>query len=420
MTKNFMRKFRKIPREVFPDGPGSGLWRSPPPKYMGHNSQFGREVAVLDAGFEIRGIYGILRPWLKPKPGQAKPWWTEQRSSVYIRETTAKFYNSGQTSTNHLQLPNSAEFGDDDGVWNGLAPEAAGAEGWAGTVGWAGAEGSLDCFGPDPVDASFGLNLHYVLALLFTARHCNWNHGQMHSSGKQPSKTKNLSNRQDQAGLRYCLMDQCFNHHDLKQCGQCRIASYCVRVLTFICFFQSGLNDNVSFKSVTCQRNHWEKHKPLCKYNIAQLKLGGGEQILQRHLRRWVARFEATLIDACICGLNLKYEWERIKEGGLCIFMVPRPHQNQGSRWHIDEARMLSNEDIMDVMEKGGVDDQWTTLLSLHSLERDDLRKSSGGLADFATVIIIGVNGGLHPLKGLERNNGEVGVGRRRRAEYCS
>ncbi|KAJ7789684.1 hypothetical protein B0H14DRAFT_237879 [Mycena olivaceomarginata] len=283
----------------------------------------------------------------------------------------------------------------------------------------------------------------------------------MHCSGKQPSKTKNLSNRQDQAGLRYCLMDQCFNHHDLKQCGQCRIASYC---------------------SVTCQRNHWEKHKPLCKYNIAQLKLGGGEQILQRHLRRWVARFEATLIDVCICGLNLKYEWERIKEGGLCIFMVPRPHQKQGSRWHIDEARMLSNEDIMDVTEKGGVDDQWTTLLSLHSLERDDLRKSSGGLADFATVIIIGVNGGLHPLKGdhppaiffqgvdvhhstvaampfdqycgdwrqdlmdrvqydhplrfggslqppvprarntlrLERNNGEVGVGRRRRAEYCS
>ncbi|KAJ7884803.1 hypothetical protein B0H14DRAFT_2564203 [Mycena olivaceomarginata] len=127
---------------------------------------------------------------------------------------------------------------------------------------------------------------------------------------------------------------------------------------------------------------------------------GVGKQILQRHLRRWVARFEATLIDACICGLNLKYEWERIKEGGLCIFMVPRPHQNQGSRRHIDEARMLSNEDIMDVMEKGGVDDQWTTLLSLHSLERDDLRKSSGGLADYATVIIIGVNGGLHPLKG--------------------
>ncbi|KAJ7885650.1 hypothetical protein B0H14DRAFT_3128043 [Mycena olivaceomarginata] len=227
----------------------------------------------------------------------------------------------------------------------------------------------------------------------------------------------------------------------------------------------------LSFKSVICQRNHWEKHKPLCKYNIAQLKLGGGEQILQRHLRRWVARFEATLIDACICGLNLKYEWERIKEGGLCIFMVPRPHQNQGSRCHIDEARMLSNGDIMDVMEKGGVDDQWTTLLSLHSLERDDLRKSSGGLADYATVIIIGVNGGLHPLKGghhstvaampfdqycgdwrqdlmnrvqydrplrfggslqppvprvrntlrgLERNNGEIGVGRRRRAEYCS
>ncbi|KAJ7451783.1 hypothetical protein B0H11DRAFT_309102 [Mycena galericulata] len=158
-------------------------------------------------------------------------------------------------------------------------------------------------------------------------------------------------------------MDQCFNYENLKQCGRCKCASYC---------------------SVECQKKNWKQHKPLCDYNVSQLDLADGEPVLQTNLRHWVARFDATLLNACIRGLNLKYEWERIGQGGLLITMEPRPHPNVGSRWRIQNAGVFRNETIMDMLEK----------------ERERLRKNSGGTADYASVIMMAGNNGPDALKG--------------------
>ncbi|KAJ6532882.1 hypothetical protein DFH09DRAFT_1181805 [Mycena vulgaris] len=182
----------------------------------------------------------------------------------------------------------------------------------------------------------------------------------------------------EEAALRYCSRDQCFNHKDLKECGRCKCVSYC---------------------SVECQRMSWKQHKPLCKYNTAQFGLVDEEPLLQRHLRHWTARFDATLHNACIRGLNLKYEWERIDQGGLMLFMEPRPHPNVGSRWRIVKAGVFPNEVIMDLLEKAGFADEYRDqILPLHNIERERLRQSSGGTADHAQVILMAANAGPDAL----------------------
>ncbi|KAJ7493854.1 hypothetical protein FB451DRAFT_1551183 [Mycena latifolia] len=185
----------------------------------------------------------------------------------------------------------------------------------------------------------------------------------------------------EESAVRFCSMHQCFNHKNLKQCGRCKCAAYC---------------------SVECQRNNWKQHKPLCDYNVAQLEIADGEEpVLQRNLRHWVARFDATLLNACIRGLLLKTEWERIDQGALVLFMEPRPHPNQGSRWRIVNAGMFRNEVIMEVLEKAGWADQYRNdVLPLHNKERARLRETSGGDSDYASVLMLAGNNGPDALEG--------------------
>ncbi|KAJ7119689.1 hypothetical protein C8R44DRAFT_788716 [Mycena epipterygia] len=209
-------------------------------------------------------------------------------------------------------------------------------------------------------------------------------------SGKKSTK-KQTPKRRDQTDgtgtkeyeegpMRFCSMDQCLNHENLKECGRCKCAAYC---------------------SVECQRKNWTQHKPICNYNVAHTDLVGGEPILQRNLRNWVARFDATLLSACIRGLNLKYEWERIGQGALMIFMEPRPHLNVGSRWRIQNVGMFRNEGVIGILEKAGLADQYLhEVLPMHNQARARLQKSSGGMADFASVITIAMNVGLDALEG--------------------
>ncbi|KAJ7176148.1 hypothetical protein C8R43DRAFT_554897 [Mycena crocata] len=185
----------------------------------------------------------------------------------------------------------------------------------------------------------------------------------------------------EQAPVRYCSMTQCFNFTNLKECSRCRCACYC---------------------SVECQRANWKHHKPACDYNVAQLaRVDNAEPVFQRNLKHWVSRFDASLHGACIRGLNLKYEWERIGQGGLVLFVEPRPHANQGARWRISNAGMFRNEMIMDLLEKVGTADQYRDhILPLHNIERERLRASSGGTSDYAAVIIVAANIGPDALEG--------------------
>ncbi|KAJ7621846.1 hypothetical protein B0H17DRAFT_1112636 [Mycena rosella] len=216
----------------------------------------------------------------------------------------------------------------------------------------------------------------------------------MPGSGKKSStrkETLSISTRRDRtdgtgdkayedAPVRFCSRDQCFNYHNLKQCGRCMTAAYC---------------------SVECQQKSWKQHKPVCQYNSGQFELADGEPLLQRNLRHWVARFDATLLSACIRGLNLKFEWERINHGGLVIFLEPRPHPNVGSRWSIRNAGMFRNEGIMNILEKVGMAEQYRDqVLPLHNVERERLRKSSGGRSDYVSVFMLADNIGPNALEG--------------------
>ncbi|KAJ7657194.1 hypothetical protein DFH06DRAFT_459097 [Mycena polygramma] len=185
----------------------------------------------------------------------------------------------------------------------------------------------------------------------------------------------------EEAPVRFCSMDQCFNHKDLKQCGRCKVASYC---------------------SAECQRQNWKQHKPTCDRNVAELAaLDGEEPLFQRNLRHWVTRFDATLHNACIRGLLLKTDWERIDQGGLMIFLEPRPHPNVGSRWRLLKAGAFTNEGIIKMLGVLDMADRYRDeVLPFHNEARERLRKSSGGTADYASVITIAGSLGADALDG--------------------
>ncbi|KAJ6535706.1 hypothetical protein B0H19DRAFT_433872 [Mycena capillaripes] len=210
--------------------------------------------------------------------------------------------------------------------------------------------------------------------------------------GKKSSAAKKASTRRDrtdgkgdqkyeEAPVRFCSMNQCFNYKNLKECGRCKVVCYC---------------------SVECQRKNWKEHKPTCDHNVAEFaKVNGEEPLMQRNLRHWVARFDATLHNACIRGLRLKYEWERIDQGGLMIWMEPRPHPNVGSRWRILNAGMFKNDAILNLLGAIDMADRYRDeVLPMHNEARERLRNSSGGTADYAPVIIIAGNIGPDALEG--------------------
>ncbi|KAJ7721616.1 hypothetical protein B0H16DRAFT_1602299 [Mycena metata] len=216
----------------------------------------------------------------------------------------------------------------------------------------------------------------------------------MPGHGKKSGAKKSSMRRREQtdgtgdqayedAPVRYCSRDQCFNHHNLKECGRCRSAYYC---------------------SVECQRSSWQKHKPECDHN-SQGILPDGEPLLRRNLRNWSVRFDASLLNACLRGLMLKTEWERLDHGAIVVFLEPRRHVNQGSRWRILNVGAFRTPAIMDMLKALGDDyfEQYRDhVFPLHERERKRLQESSGGIADYAKVILIARNAGPEALEGEE------------------
>ncbi|KAJ6484060.1 hypothetical protein C8R45DRAFT_1000059 [Mycena sanguinolenta] len=200
---------------------------------------------------------------------------------------------------------------------------------------------------------------------------------------KRCDQTDGTGNKEYEEGpVQFCSMDGCYKHRDLKECGRCKSARYC---------------------SVECQRKNWKQHKPACEFNAAQFARVPEPPLLERYLRNWTVRFDATLTGSCIRGLNLKLEWERIGQGGLLIFLQPRAHRNVGSRWRIQQAGMFKNEFIEEMigkLDKGILKQYRKDVLPMHMAERKRLQESSGGTADFASVFLIGINMGPDALDG--------------------
>ncbi|KAK6980710.1 MYND-type domain-containing protein [Favolaschia claudopus] len=185
----------------------------------------------------------------------------------------------------------------------------------------------------------------------------------------------------EEAATRFCSRDNCFNYKDLKECAQCKSVRYC---------------------SKECQRNDWKLHKPTCAYNAQQFAaVEGGEPLLQRNLRHWVARFYSTLVSAAIRGLDLRFDWDRINQGGIIIGLEPRPHLNVGSRWRVGMVAARPNESIFEMLDKVGMMERYRDeVFPGHEEARKRLRESSGGRSDYAYVVILASNCGPDALEG--------------------
>jgi hypothetical protein len=146
---------------------------------------------------------------------------------------------------------------------------------------------------------------------------------------------------------------------------------------------------------------HWELHKPICNHILEHIKRTPEEPLLDRHLRHWTLRFEATMLNACIRGLNLKHEWDRIEKEGLVILLQPRPHSHLGSRLHIHRAGVYKNEVIHSMLDALGVNaERRNRLLPLQMEARQRLQERTRGLADQAYIFAIARNDGPNAIEG--------------------
>ncbi|KAJ7704164.1 hypothetical protein B0H16DRAFT_1747739 [Mycena metata] len=189
--------------------------------------------------------------------------------------------------------------------------------------------------------------------------------------------------------IRSCDLRGCKNHEKLEKCARCRTAMYCSR---------------------ECQKADWARHKPYCKmttdFPSIRDPANSGEAPLQRHLRLWTARFDASLICAAIVALQLNKQPSNIDTLGMLITLRPRPHPEAGARFQLVSAEVIPMAQMMAILvdyqqaqARAGAD-VGPTLAELHQQHRDALRAKSGGTEDYATSIVIARNEGPYPLPG--------------------
>ncbi|KAJ7884163.1 hypothetical protein B0H14DRAFT_3857189 [Mycena olivaceomarginata] len=182
-----------------------------------------------------------------------------------------------------------------------------------------------------------------------------------------------------------CDRRDCNNHENLTKCSQCKSALYC---------------------SKECQKTDWKNHKPYCqmvvRYPPKVDLVTGGEPPLQRHLRLWNARFEDSLMFAAIVALDLYKRPENIDNLGLVITLRPRAHPEAGSRFKLVSARTAPLSIMMAIMvvtqrSQARGPASGPNLADLHQQHRDEQRAKTGGMEDYAAVMVIANNDGSLP-----------------------
>ncbi|KAJ7190802.1 hypothetical protein GGX14DRAFT_407665 [Mycena pura] len=162
---------------------------------------------------------------------------------------------------------------------------------------------------------------------------------------------------------------------------------------------------NVKESEAGGAEKHWELHKPMCGIIVEHMKRHPGheEPLLDRHLRHWTLRFEATILRACIRALNLKHEWDRIEKEGLVILLQPRPHANLGARLRIKRAGVFKHAAIRSMLDAlGGGGEHHDRAAKVQMEHRQRLQERTHGWADQAYIFIIARNDGPDAFEGRQ------------------
>ncbi|KAJ7263145.1 hypothetical protein B0H12DRAFT_1103553 [Mycena haematopus] len=186
---------------------------------------------------------------------------------------------------------------------------------------------------------------------------------------------------------RICDLRGCKNHENLSKCTRCKTARYC---------------------SKECQKADWPHHKSYCTMVQAFPPLTeetGGEPPLQRHLRLWTSRFNGSLVCATIVALDLNKHPENFDKFGLVVKLNPRPHKEAGSRFKLISAVVMPMAEVITkyIMILGSQSqgpEHGPNLMKLHKQHRDELKAKTGGMEDYATMIVVATNVGEHALPG--------------------
>lgn len=117
---------------------------------------------------------------------------------------------------------------------------------------------------------------------------------------------------------------------------------------------------------------------------------------MRRHLRLFNARFDGSLTCALIVALQLPTHPENIGLYGLVVTLHPRPHKEAGARFRLHTAVVEPMANIEAMMRPNG----GAETLVIHRQKREELRKESGGEADYGAVVVVATNEGSDPLPG--------------------
>jgi hypothetical protein len=125
---------------------------------------------------------------------------------------------------------------------------------------------------------------------------------------------------------------------------------------------------------------------------------------LHRHARLFTERFRASLAIATAAALELHRDWAALDRRACLLTLQPRPHTNAGVRFVLREFKVVSMAELRDVYAgavalSGGVGaGAVEALFANHATERERMRASTGGEADYATAAAFFNNTGPLPL----------------------
>lgn len=141
----------------------------------------------------------------------------------------------------------------------------------------------------------------------------------------------------------------------------------------------------------------WSRHKEQCNVLNEQI---AHETPLDRNLRHWTRRFNHLLRHTGMVALDLDTDPRRTDTHGIIITLLPRPHQEIGSRFIIDGVAVVPLPVLQGLGQKCGMDAGGMLEHFNHHRQRTLGTANPDRYTDFAIMLVIALNEGEHTVPG--------------------